>query len=362
MKVEFGRRMLEEIYAEPEAVRLTAKAGEKGLRKAVRALGGGRFQKVFLVGCGSSHYTGIAGKYAIEEFAKVPSSAVPALEFVHYASSIVDDECLVVCISQSGETFETLKALKKAKERGARVLGFTNDGESTLAKEADLAILTFAGEEKGPGTKTVVTQMMHVYNFALVMAGEAGLLAKEKVERAVSSLKARAPKTLSRILRSSDGRMRFLASKYGGARDVYIVGSGPCFPCALQASNLIKEAAKIHAEAFSVEEFRHGPMEALDFRSVFVAVNPPGRGRTSLLKLAGRVKKTGARIISLAGEDDSDAEESSDDFVPMPKKLDEWQASFMYLPALQLLAYYLAAERKVDPDRFRNIMKTWTTE
>jgi glucosamine--fructose-6-phosphate aminotransferase (isomerizing) len=359
---KYGHYMLKEIYDEPESIRLTVKAGEKKLQKVVRTLKGIGFQRIFLVGCGSSYYSGIAGKYFIEKFAKIHSSSVPALEFVKYASTVVGAESLVICVSQSGETIETLKALRKAKEKGAYVLSLTNNGKSPLAREADLAIQTSAGTEIGPGTKTVVTQMMLLFDLALTMAGEIGKLPRERASCIISTLANEVPKTIARVLRSKDGCMRALARKYKDMRDIYIVGSGPCFPCALQVSNLIKETALIHAEAFSVEEFRHGPMEILDLDSIFIAINPLGSGRTSLLKLIERVKKIGSKVISLAGERDLDTRRLSDEFISMPRNFDEWQASFLYLPILQLFAYYLAIERNIDPDNFRNIRKTWTSE
>jgi len=362
VKAKYGHYTLKEIYDEPKAVELTARSGEKELPKIARALKHRKYQRICLTGCGSSYYAGIAGKYALEEFTKIPSSAVPALEFVHYASSAIDAESLVFCLSQSGETIETLKALRKAKERGAYVLGLTNDKESSLAKGADTAILTYAGVEIGPGTKTVVTQMMLIYKFALIMAREMDSYAPSKLNRMISTLGREAPKTLTRTIRAKDRGLRELAGNFKEMKDVYIVGSGPCFPCALQASNLFKEATSIHAEAFSVEEFRHGPMEILDRDSVFIAINPPGIGRASLLRLIGRVKEVGTCVISLASGDDADTKKLSDEFIPMPGNIDEWQASFAYLPILQLFAYHLAAERGINPDHFRNIRKTWTTE
>jgi len=361
VKAKYDHYTLKEIFDEPKAVGLTAKSGEKELRKVARTLKDRSFQRICLTGCGSSYYAGIAGKYAIEKFAKIPSSAVPALEFVHYASSTIGAESLVICLSQSGKTIETLKALRKAKERGAYVLGITNDKKSSLAKEADAVILTSAGVEIGPGTKTVVTQMMLIYKFALIMAEAMNSYASSKLNRMISTLR-RTPMTLARTIRTKDESLRALAGKYKDMKDIYIIGSGPCFPCALQACNLIKEASSIHAEAFSVEEFRHGPMEILDQNSVFVAINPPGIGKIPLLRLIGRVKKIGTSVISIVSENDTDTRKLSDEVISMPGNIDEWQASFLYLPILQLFAYHLAVERKINPDHFRNIRKTWTTE
>lgn len=362
VKSKYDHYMLKEIYDEPKAVELTARSGEKELLKIARALRYRNPKRICLTGCGSSYYACMAGKYAFEEFTKIPSSAVPALEFVYYASSAIDAESLVFCLSQSGETIETLRALRRAKANGAYAIGLTNDEKSSLAKKAHVAILTSAGAEIGPGTKTVVTQMMLIYEFALIMADVMGSYAPSELNRMISALRVEIPKTLARAIKSKDGSLRALAGKYKEMEDVYIVGSGPCFPCALQASNLIKEATSIHAEAFSVEEFRHGPMEILDRDSVFIAINPPGVGRASLLRLIGRVKKIGTSVISLASEGDADTGKMSDEVISMPGNIDEWRASFLYLPILQLFAYHLAVERDINPDHFRNIRKTWTIE
>lgn len=362
VKAKYDHYTLKEIHDEPKAVKLTAISGEKELLKIAKSLKYRNPQRIYLTGCGSSYYAGIAGKYALEAFTKIPSFAVSALEFVHYASSVIGAESLVICLSQSGETIETLKALRKAKANGAYAIGLTNDKKSSLAKEADVAILTSAGVEIGPGTKTVVTQMMLIYKFALIMAEVKGSYAPSRLNRMISTLTRETPKTLARTIWAKDGSLRALARKYKGMRDVFIVGSGPCFPCALQASNLIKETSFVHAEAFSVEEFRHGPMEILDRNSVFIAINPPGIGRASFLRLIGRVKKIGASVISIISENDTDTRKSSDEVISMPGYIDEWQASFLYLPILQLFAYYLAVERGVNPDHFRNIKKTWTME
>jgi glucosamine--fructose-6-phosphate aminotransferase (isomerizing) len=360
IKANYSHYMLKEIYDEPEAVRLTV-AEERAAKIAARTIKNKRFQRIYLTGCGSSYFAGMAGKYFFEEFAKVPSFAVPALEFVHYDSSIIGAESMVICMSQSGETIETLKALKRAKERGAYVLGQTNNQKSDLAKEADAVILTSAGAEIGPGTKTVVTQITRIYQIALIVALAMGSYPLDKLNLMLSTLRVEVPKTIARTLEEKESLLRALAKKYKDMTDVYIIGCGPCFPCALQASNLIKETSFIHAEAFSIEEFRHGPMEILDPNSVFIAINPPGSGRGSLLRLMRRVKTIGASLISLAEEKDI-FRKLSDESVSIPGHFDEWQASFLYLPPLQLFAYYLAVERKINPDCFRNIRKTWTTE
>jgi glucosamine--fructose-6-phosphate aminotransferase (isomerizing) len=369
----FKHFMLKEIYEQPRAVRDTVQGRV--------SLDTGRvymdemditpdefksFDRVLIAACGTSWHAGLAGKYMIEQLARVPVEVDYASEF-RYRDPVMTERTLLVVISQSGETADTIAALREAKRLGSKVLAICNVQGSMITRESDGTIMTHAGPEIGvASTKAFTSQMIALYLFAMYMGQLRGTLSDDESKRHAQQL-AELPVKIEHLLSESD-ELEELAREFHRATDFLYLGRGINFTVALEGALKLKEISYIHAEGYPAGEMKHGPNALIDERLPVVVVNPREEGdHASELryeKTHSNIVEVKARegvIISVLTEGDEMSSKVSDHVIEIPESSDLLSPILAIIP-LQLLAYHIAVRRGCDVDQPRNLAKSVTVE
>jgi glucosamine--fructose-6-phosphate aminotransferase (isomerizing) len=370
----FKHFMLKEIYEQPRAVRDTVQ-GRVSLEtgrifldemKNITEADFKRFTSIKIAACGTSWHAGLAGKYMIEQLARVPVEVDYASEF-RYRDPVIDEDTLTLVISQSGETADTIAALREAKERGAKVLAVCNVQGSMIMREADGAILTHAGPEIGvASTKAFTAQMIALYLFGLYLGQLRGHLSQDDARYHVQQL-AELPVKLEHLLNESDD-IEELAKEFFRSQDFLYLGRGINFTVALEGALKLKEISYIHAEGYPAGEMKHGPNALIDERLPVVIINTREEGnRASELryeKTHSNIVEVKARegvVLSILTEGDTMSSLVSDHIIELPPSSDLLSPILAVIP-LQLLAYHIAVRRGCDVDQPRNLAKSVTVE
>ena len=363
----YAHFMLKEIHEQPKAVRDTIHPRIRDGRVVLDdiqlpAAYLAQLKRIYIVACGSAYYVGVHGKYIIENLCRVPVEPVLASEF-RYADPVLDGTTLVVIISQSGETADTLAALREAKRRGARVLAVVNVVGSSIAKAADDVLYTWAGPEIAVATtKAFSTQLAVMYLLALYIAQELHTLPEDRRRELLEAL-VRLPEQLEELLSpESIARIQYFASQYFNNRDVFFIGRNIDSATCLEGSLKLKEIAYIHSEAYPAGELKHGPISLIENGTLVVAVatNPALFDKT--MSNVKEVSARGADVLGITIQGFEDAIHKTMDsaiFVPRTEVL--FQPSMSVLP-LQTFAYYVALMRGCDVDKPRNLAKSVTVE
>ncbi|MEQ4205041.1 glutamine--fructose-6-phosphate transaminase (isomerizing) [Actinopolymorpha sp. B9G3] len=360
--------MLKEIAEQPKAVAdaLLGRLAEDGrLRLDDMRLTDDEIReidKIIIIACGSAFYAGMTAKYAIEHWTRIPCEVELSSEF-RYRDPIVSRSTLVVAISQSGETMDTLMALRHAREQRARVLAICNTNGSTIPRESDAVLYTHAGPEVGvAATKTFLTQVVACYLMGLYLAQVRESKFGDEVSVEVDQLDAM-PAAVEQAL-GTMGQVRALAQDLAGAKSVLFIGRHVGYPVALEGALKLKELAYMHAEAFAAGELKHGPIALIEDGLPVVVVVPP-RGRDALhdkiVSNIQEIRARGARTIVLAEEGDLTVEKWSDVLIRLPKVPTLLQPLVATVP-LQIFACELAMARGNDVDQPRNLAKSVTVE
>jgi glucosamine--fructose-6-phosphate aminotransferase (isomerizing) len=358
--------MLKEIFEQPDAVRSTMRGRldaqepdvqipELGLKD--RDLAG--LNRLCFVACGTSWHAALVGKYLVEAFARLPVEVDVASEF-RYRRPVIDSRVLTVPISQSGETADTLAALREARRHGSRAVAICNVVGSSLAREADGVVYTRAGIEIGvASTKAFTAQLVAVTLMALKLGLARSFLDPATARQMVKAL-AELPDLLSVVLQQSDA-IRRVAERFAQHDDFLYLGRGPHFPIALEGALKLKEISYIHAEGYAAGEMKHGPIALVDSRMPVVAIAP--RGET-YDKMASNIEEIQARdgvVIAVATAGDEELQAKADVMIPVPPTL-EWLQPILLAVPLQLLAYHIGVLRGCDVDQPRNLAKSVTVE
>jgi glucosamine--fructose-6-phosphate aminotransferase (isomerizing) len=361
--------MLKEIHEQPRAVRETLRERVRGDRltldevelsdEELRAV-----DKVFIVGCGTSFHAGMVARYAMEHWARLPTEIDIASEF-RYRDPVLDAQSLVVGVSQSGESLDTMEACRFARSatNKARVLAVCNVVDSSMAREADAVLYTRAGPERGvAATKTHLAQAVAMELLALRMAQARGLLYPEEVARQVDALCA-LPDLIEGVLARSED-ICAAAVRYVDTRDFFFLGRGVGFPVALEGALKLKEISYARAEAYPAGEMKHGPIALIEPGTVVVAVATRGRLHPKIMSNIDEVRARGATIVVVANEGDTATAAHADSvlWVPAVPKGAELFSPMVDVVALQLFAYAIAKARGCDVDQPRNLAKTVTVE
>ena len=370
----FKHFMLKEIYEQPRSVRDTVQGrisldtGRVFLdeMKNITEDDFKRFTSIKIAACGTSWHAGIAGKYMIEQLARVPVDVDYASEF-RYRDPVVDDNSLLLVISQSGETADTIAALREARERGAKVLAICNVQGSMIVREADGTILTHAGPEIGvASTKAFTAQMVALYLLGLYLGGLRGALSPDEARHHAQQL-AELPVKLEHLLNESD-EIEELSKEFFRSTDFLYLGRGINFPVALEGALKLKEISYIHAEGYPAGEMKHGPNALIDERLPVLFINTREDGnRSSELryeKTHSNIVEVKARegiVISVLTEGDKMSADESDYVINIPPSSDLLSPILSIIP-LQLLAYHIAVRRGCDVDQPRNLAKSVTVE
>jgi glucosamine--fructose-6-phosphate aminotransferase (isomerizing) len=316
--------------------------------------------KVFIVACGSSYHAGLAAKYAIEHWTRLPVEIDIASEF-RYRDPVLDPRTLVIGVSQSGETVDTLQAMRQARVWRAKVLVISNVVDSTMAREADAVLYTRAGPEIGvAATKTHLAQLVVMQVLALYLAQLRGTLYPEEIADLVAELN-RLPRRLERAL-GQDAAVAEVARACLGARDFFYLGRHVGYPVALEGALKLKEISYLRAEGYPAGELKHGPIALIEPGTVVVAVVTRGVVREKVLANVAEVASRGATVVAVAEDGDAQSADLADHVLWVPEVAEPLLSPIVAVVPLQLLAYSLARRLGNDVDRPRNLAKTVTVE
>ncbi len=355
--------MLKEIHEQPAALQATL-AGRLDAGGAVDlselGLDFSGVERVAIVACGTAYHAGLVGKHAIERLARLPVEIAVASEY-RYAEPIGDERTLVVAISQSGETTDTLAAIQAARAFGGRVLAVTNTQGSLITREADAVLLTKAGPEVGvAATKTFLTQVAALYLLALELTGTRSTRLAEELLKIGGGLR-RAPEKIEEAIGLLEGWVGKAVEIFAGARCALFLGRGHLFPAALEGALKLKEISYLPAEGYPAGEMKHGPIALVDEQCPVVAVLGEGLLREKTLSNVEETVARGARVIAVAREGDAAAGRVARVTLPVPVG-PEILSPLLYAVPLQLLAYHVAKARGLDVDKPRNLAKSVTVE
>jgi glucosamine--fructose-6-phosphate aminotransferase (isomerizing) len=301
----------------------------------------------------------MVGKYLIEQLAGVPVEVDLASEF-RYRNPILDERCIVVPVSQSGETADTLAALRQGKDSGARVLSICNVRDATIARESDDVLYTHAGPEIGvASTKAFTTQIVALYLLALKIGIARGRIGRDEARERIAEL-MRLPRTVERTVQL-DESVRAIAQKYFHSTDFLFLGRGIMYPIALEGALKLKEISYIHAEGYAAGEMKHGPIALIDEDMPVLVIANQSSVYEKVVSNIEQVRSRDGKVIAIVSENDSEVAEKANDVIRIPD-LGEHLTSIIATIPLQLLAYHIAVLKGTDVDQPRNLAKSVTVE
>jgi len=361
----FDDFMLKEIHDQPDAVRdtLVGRVGTNGLLSLdelhVPADVLREVDKVFVIACGTAFHAGLVAKYAIEHWTRLPVEIEIASEF-RYRDPVLGPDTLTLAVSQSGETIDTLEAMRHARRQGSQVIAVTNTVGSSLAREADGVLYTHAGPEIGvAATKTFATQMVALHLVSLYLAQVRGTMFPEETADVVARMRE-LPGQIRRAL-ALDGQIRGLAERYHDRADVLFIGRHTGYPVALEGALKLKEISYVHAEGYPAGELKHGPIALVEPGVPVVAVATECHVYPKMLSNIQEVRARGAAVLAVATEGDERIGDLAEDVLFVPRT-PELLAPVVVIVPLQLFAYHVAKLRGADVDQPRNLAKSVTVE
>ena len=363
-KEGFEHFMLKEIYEQPKAVADTISPRIKDGNVVLDELEMTeedikKISRIQMVACGSAYHVCMCGKYILEQMAKIPVDVDLASEF-RYRQPILGDNTLVIVISQSGETADSLAALREAKKLGHKVLAIVNVVGSSIAREADSVLYTWAGPEISVATtKAYSTQLAAIYLIALLFGRTREVINQEDYKKYVAEL-GRLPEKIQRILDEKE-RIQWLANKFSHAKDVFFIGRGLDYAISMEGSLKLKEISYIHSEAYAAGELKHGTISLIENGVLVIGVaTQPELFEKEISNLV-EVRSRGASVLGLTLYGNYAMEDIADFTIYVPKTEDYFTTSLAVIP-LQLLAYYISVARGLDVDKPRNLAKSVTVE
>jgi glucosamine--fructose-6-phosphate aminotransferase (isomerizing) len=362
----FRHFMLKEIFEQPRAIsdtirgRFSLEKGEVNLKEFSLTEGQlKKMNKVFLVACGTSWHAALVGKYMIEDMVRIPCEVDIASEF-RYRKPIIPEGSLMIVMTQSGETADTLAAQREAKRLGARVMTVCNVVGSTSAREADGIFYTHSGPEIGvASTKAFTTQLTALYLFSIALAKAKGKLGFKEIQGLFNEL-LQLPEKVEKALQCYDA-VKKIAKKYYHARDFLYLGRGINYPIALEGALKLKEISYIHAEGYPAGEMKHGPIALIDNNMPVLALAPDDSVLEKILSNMEEVKSRGGKLIAVAVEGNTKVNSRTSDVIFMPGT-NHFLTPIIFSIPLHLLAYHMAVLRKCNVDQPRNLAKSVTVE
>ena len=356
--------MLKEMNEQPKTVTNTLNPRLKDGEIVIEELGMSdeeirALRKIHIAACGSAYHTGITGKYIFEGLARIPVEVDLASEF-RYRDPIIEEGTLVIIISQSGETADSLAALREAKKRGALTLGIVNVVGSSIAREADCVMYTWAGPEIAVATtKAYTAQLIAQYLLAIKFAKVRSKLSDKAYATMIKDLKA-LPAQIQMLLANKEDIQRF-ANRYLAARDVFFIGRGIDYAISLEGSLKLKEISYIHSEAYAAGELKHGTISLIEEGTLVTAVSTQADLYKKTLSNMIEVRSRGAFVMAVTNEDNTEIEKAADYIIYLPKTNQYFTNSLAIIP-LQLFSYYVSVGKGLDVDKPRNLAKSVTVE
>ncbi len=362
----YDRFMQKEIFEQPRAItntigtRVSDSRGEVDLdgidlsREQIEGI-----QRICLVACGTAHYACMVGKYMIEQLAGIQAEVDLASEF-RYRKPILDKSVLVLAVSQSGETADTLAAVREARANGSRVLSICNVRDATIARESDDVLYTHAGPEIGvASTKAFSTQLVALQLLSLKLGMVLGRISTPDAQRHVRDL-LRLPRLVERTLKL-DRRIKSVAQRFFHAKDFLFLGRGIMYPIAMEGALKLKEISYIHAEGYAAGEMKHGPIALIDEDMPVLVIATRGPVYEKVVSNLEQVRSRDGVVIAIATEGDSEIAEKADEVIYIPD-LGEYLTAVLATIPVQLLAYHVAVLKGTDVDQPRNLAKSVTVE
>ncbi|RLD66842.1 MAG: glutamine--fructose-6-phosphate transaminase (isomerizing) [Bacteroidetes bacterium] len=358
--------MLKEIHEQPVSVRESLR-GRLQASKGIVRLGGvsdynqklRNANRIIMIACGTSWHAALVGEYLFEELTRIPVEVEYASEF-RYRNPIINEDDIVIAISQSGETADTLAAIKLAKERGATILGICNVVGSTIARETHAGSYTHAGPEIGvASTKAFTAQITVLTLMALEIANNKGTITKTRYRQLLIELE-QIPSKIQEVLKTEDA-IKKIAEKFYTVRNFLYLGRGYNFPVALEGALKLKEISYIHAEGYPAAEMKHGPIALIDEEMPVVVIAPRKGNYDKVVSNVQEVKARKGKIISIVSQGDTEVKALSDYTIEIPN-VEELFVPFIATIPLQFLSYYIAVMRECNVDQPRNLAKSVTVE
>jgi glucosamine--fructose-6-phosphate aminotransferase (isomerizing) len=358
--------MLKEIHEQPQTIhdsmrgriileKGTAKLG--GLREVLPALNNA--SRIIITACGTSWHAGLVGEYMLEQYARIPVEVEYASEF-RYRNPIITQDDVVIAISQSGETADTLAALREAKNQGATVIGICNVVGSTIARETHAGVYTHAGPEIGvASTKAFTAQLVALSLLTLMLGRNRGFISLEEGKAHAEELLS-IPAKVQEILECGE-QIRDLANRFSNATNALYLGRGYNFPVALEGALKLKEISYIHAEGYPAAEMKHGPIALIDENMPVVVIAPQDRIHEKVISNIQEVRARKGQVIAVVNHEDEVIDTMAQHVIRIPRSEDFLTPLLTSIP-LQLLAYYIAVNRSCDVDQPRNLAKSVTVE
>ncbi|MCR4743607.1 MAG: glutamine--fructose-6-phosphate transaminase (isomerizing) [Lachnospiraceae bacterium] len=356
--------MIKEIFEEPKTVRDTLNPRIKGGKIDIEELNMSdddirNLRKIVIVACGSAYHVGVSARYVLEGMARIPVEVDVASEF-RYRNPILSSEDLVIVISQSGETADTLEALRLAHKCGCKVLAIVNVVGSSIAREADAVMYTWAGPEISVATtKAYSAQLIAAYLLAIKFAYTRGMINDSEMRDYIDDLK-KLPDQIDLLLGGKERMQRF-ANRYVAAKDVFYIGRGIDYAIALEGSLKLKEISYIHSEAYAAGELKHGTISLIEDGTLVVSVATQKELYQKEISNMVEVKSRGAFVMAVTNEGNSEIEKAADYVVYIPETNKYFANSLAIIP-LQLFGYYISVGRGLDVDHPRNLAKSVTVE
>jgi len=352
--------MLKEIHEQPLCLRNTLRLQEQYLDLMTTFLD--RAGEVFLVACGTSYHACLAASYMFSKLAMLATHPIIASEFVEQHGKAINIDSVLLAVSQSGETADTLEAVECARQRAATVLGLTNVIGSTLTRVARAYVCQQSGPEIGvAATKTFTSQLSVLSQLALRMAKKRGKVSHVEIEQLEEKLE-QIPDIVEKVIKTQEEKIKQLAKKYRDKRCFFFLGRGVSSASALEGRLKLLEIAYAPAMAYPAGESKHGPISLIEPGFPVIFVCPKDDTRKTIVGNIMEMKARGASIITVVEEGDEDIKNLADDYIEIPKGMPEVLSPIPYVTPLQLFAYYMAVERKCDPDQPRNLAKSVTVK
>lgn len=358
--------MLKEIYEQPKTIRDTLRGRLLADQGLIKMAGVFEYREKFLnanriiiVGCGTSWHAGMVAEYLFEDLARIPVEVEYASEF-RYRNPVITEKDVVIAISQSGETADTLAAIKMAKQKGATIFGVCNVVGSSIARETHAGAYTHAGPEIGvASTKAFTTQVTVLSLIALYLAHEKGLVNRSEYQKLLNELEG-IPLKIEKIL-ESDAQTRYISGLFKDARNFLYLGRGYNFPVALEGALKLKEISYIHAEGYPAAEMKHGPIALIDEEMPVVVIAPKSGQYEKIVSNIQEVKARNGRVIAVVSNGDSEIAQLADHVIEVEETLEVFSPLITTIP-LQLLSYHIAVMRGCNVDQPRNLAKSVTVE
>ena len=364
-KAGFEHFMIKEIHEQPKAVKDTLNSviregaidlSDVGLTdEDIRDI-----SQIYIVACGSAYHVGMAAQYVFEDLARIPVRVELASEF-RYRNPILDPKGLVIIVSQSGETADSLAALRESKEKGLRTLGIVNVVGSSIAREADNVFYTLAGPEISVATtKAYSTQLVAAYVLAIQFAKVKGTISEEKYEELIRELQT-LPDKIRKIIEDDKERIQWFAAKQANARDAFFIGRGIDYAISMEGSLKMKEVSYVHTEAYAAGELKHGTISLIEDGTLVIGVLTQDHLYEKTVSNLVECKSRGAYLMGLTTFGHYNIEDTADFTVYIPKTDPHFTTSLAVVP-LQLLGYYVSVAKGLDVDKPRNLAKSVTVE